>query len=264
MSSGAEAVEALMNLGLAEYEARCFVALTELSRGTAKEISRLADVPQSRVYDVTEQLHRKGLLDVQESDPREYSAVPVETAVERLRHEYDEHLAVADEALRPLEGRESDPDGVWKVAAGPDVVHRMTDHVREAEREVYLHATSEELLEPTLTDALADASDRDVSVLVEVPSETARERVHENVPEAEAAVTDLASGDFGDEPQTPGRLLMVDRETVLVSALRSGAVAGGVQETGIWSSTVGHGLVVWLRQFLVPRLERAEFRTAEE
>lgn len=54
MAVETDAIEALTELGLTEYEARCFVALSQLTQGTAKEISRVADVPQSRVYDVTE------------------------------------------------------------------------------------------------------------------------------------------------------------------------------------------------------------------
>lgn len=55
-----EAVTSLEELGLTEYEARCFVALTRLSKGTAKEVSQVADVPRSRVYDTIERLERTG------------------------------------------------------------------------------------------------------------------------------------------------------------------------------------------------------------
>ena len=41
----AEAIELLQELGLKEYEARCFVALTRLPFGTAKEISDVASAP---------------------------------------------------------------------------------------------------------------------------------------------------------------------------------------------------------------------------
>lgn len=49
MASEEETVESLVELGLTEYEACCLVAVTQLSQGTAKEISQIADVPQSRV-----------------------------------------------------------------------------------------------------------------------------------------------------------------------------------------------------------------------
>lgn len=63
MVSKTDTIDSLMDLGLSEYEVRCFVALTQLSEATAKEISQVADVPQSRVYDVANQLHERGLVD---------------------------------------------------------------------------------------------------------------------------------------------------------------------------------------------------------
>lgn len=61
MASKAEAVEALTELGSTEYEARCFVALSQLSEGTAQEISQVSEVPQSRVYDIADSLFQRGL-----------------------------------------------------------------------------------------------------------------------------------------------------------------------------------------------------------
>lgn len=45
-----QAAELLQQLGLKEYEAKCFVALTRLPSGSAKDISGIAAVPRTRVY----------------------------------------------------------------------------------------------------------------------------------------------------------------------------------------------------------------------
>jgi len=44
-----EAIEVLQQLGLKEYEARCFVGLTRVSAGTAKKLSDLTEVPRTRI-----------------------------------------------------------------------------------------------------------------------------------------------------------------------------------------------------------------------
>lgn len=46
-----EAVEVLQQLGLKEYEAKCFAGLSLLSSGTAKQVNDTTDVPRTRVYD---------------------------------------------------------------------------------------------------------------------------------------------------------------------------------------------------------------------
>lgn len=264
MVSEEETVESLVELGLTEYEASCLVAITQLSQGTAKEISQIADVPQSRVYDVAEKLYRKGLVDIQESDPQKYYALPVDRAIKRLREEYRKNLETADENLRSLESRDRNDSGVWEIANREDVRIRVEMHVDEATEEIYFHVSHEESLESEILDALAQATDRGVVVRVEVPNESARSRVHETVPAARVAVSDLQFDSVSEGEEEPGRLLMVDRETILLSALTDGLVPQETSETGIWGSQLGGGLIAWQRHLLESRLAGLEFVTASD
>lgn len=259
MASKPVAVEALIELGLSEYEARCFVALTQLSQGTAKDVSQIADIPQSRVYDVTEELHEKGLIDIQESDPKRYFALPVDRALERLEIEFDEHLDTAGEQLQALEGQETNQEGVWEIAHREDVRNRVEMHVEHADEEVYLLVADAELLEDGVLDALRGAIDRDVTVLLEVPAESDRAKIQNLVPGSRVAVAEFTVGALSDDHNRPGRLLMVDRDTVLMSERQEGLVPDDLEETGVWGTAVGHGLVAWIRELLETRRERLEF-----
>ena len=60
-----KAVTALQELGLKEYEAQCFVGLSRLPSGTAKQLSEITDVPRTRVYDAIRLLEAQGLVEVQ-------------------------------------------------------------------------------------------------------------------------------------------------------------------------------------------------------
>ena len=84
-----EAVTALQELGLKEYEAQCFVGLSRLSSGTAKQLSEITDVPRTRVYDAIRLLEAQGLVEVQHSSPQRFRAVPLEEATETLRDQYE-------------------------------------------------------------------------------------------------------------------------------------------------------------------------------
>lgn len=264
MPSEAEAVEALMELGLSEYEARCFAALTQLSEGTAKEISQIADVPQSRVYDVTEMLAERGLVDIQRSEPKRYFALPVTHAMKSLQEDYTSTLEAANEQLQALEGRETDEAGVWEIADRDDVKIRLEMHTERANDDIYLLVAHGDLLNDDLIETLAAASDDGVSIFVEVPSESGREAVHERVPEAQVAVVDFTDHQAPIADQHAGRLLMVDRETVLLSARQEGLVPNDFEESGVWGSAVGHGLVVWIQQLLDARRQRLDFVTASD
>lgn len=259
MVSHAEITDSLTELGLTEYEARCYVALVQLSHGTAKEVSQVSDVPQSRVYDVTERLYQQGLIDVQESEPRTFRAMPPPVALKRLRREYDEYLDKAGRQLEELQSRDTDDEGVWKIATEEDVVLRAQMHVEDATEEVYLLVTDESLLEGELLDALEAACQRGVSVFVEVPGDSAAERLRGRVPDANVRVSPSPFEARLPDDQVPGRLLLVDRTTVLLSEVREGLVPQARDESGMWGRSAGHGLVAWLRPLLVTRLEDVGF-----
>jgi hypothetical protein len=137
-------------------------------------------------------------------------------------------------------------------------------HTDEATEELSLHVAEEHLLEEEVTGSLADASDRGVPIFVEVPTEAARQRLHSAVPATKVAVSDRSFGPDLDDGRSPGRLLMVDRETILVSALGVGVVPGEDEETGLWGGEVGRGLVVWVRELLLARMARVDFETADD
>lgn len=50
------AIEQLEALGCSTYAARTYVALVELGEGTAQEVSTVADVPRTRVYNAAAEL----------------------------------------------------------------------------------------------------------------------------------------------------------------------------------------------------------------
>ena len=64
-----EATEVLQRLGLKEHEARCFVGLSRVEAGTAKQLSEMTEVPRTRVYDAIRVLETQGLVEIQHSSP---------------------------------------------------------------------------------------------------------------------------------------------------------------------------------------------------
>jgi sugar-specific transcriptional regulator TrmB len=166
-----EAVHLLEELGLTEYESRCYVALTRVGNATAKEVSDLSDVPRSRVYDAVDRLHERGLVDVQQSDPRAYQSVPVEVALESLREEYTSKVDAAGEALDKLERAETqEHTGAWAIADHDHVSDRIGTLVDDAATEVYLLVVDGDVVEGRLVEQVTDAASRGASVVVEAPS----------------------------------------------------------------------------------------------
>ena len=79
----------LETLGLTEYESKTLVTLFKFDEIEAPEISRRAQVPKTRIYDVLDRLVRRGLAIEIKGRPKRYRvidrAVAIDTLVERKK-----------------------------------------------------------------------------------------------------------------------------------------------------------------------------------
>lgn len=128
-----EAVEVLQQLGLKEYEARCFVGLSRLHSGTAKQLSEMTEVPRTRVYDAIRMLEAQGLVEIQHSSPQQFRAVPLEEATETLRDQYEARVDRLHGALDTVEVIDADDDEspvqeVWAMT-GQDAIENRTNEL---------------------------------------------------------------------------------------------------------------------------------------
>ncbi|MBV0903543.1 TrmB family transcriptional regulator [Haloarcula salina] len=249
------AVKQLKALGLSTYAARTFVALASLGEGTAQDVTDVADVPRTRVYDAADELRERGLVDVKRTSPKRFWAISSETVGRHFEQEYDHRVTTMTEALDSLTAsdRRSEQRGVWTVTGRETVSERVVDFVATAEDEV-VYTTAETLLTDEIVESLAAASDRGVSIRLAQMSGPAEERVRETVPDAELF---NSLWDWTDTPA--GRLLMADRERTLVSVLVQGNGDHPPEprdETAIWGAGATNSLVVVLKALFTWELDR--------
>ena len=256
MTDERAAAEALEQLGLTEYEAKCFVALTQISEGTAKEISQVSDVPRSRVYDTIDGLHRHGLVDIQQSEPREYRAVSKDEAFDKLRRDYNSSIETADDALEQIESAKTqEQKGMWAIANGDQVSERVVALLDGAEEHVHFVLADETTLEESVLDLLASVSDHGVTVVVEVPTESVRERVEQIVPDAHVVVSEGLQETRKVVKKWPGQLIMVDHHAALASGVEESDLPDVTEETAVWTHGHDHGFAAWMRELLADRVD---------
>ena len=252
-----EAVSALHELGLTEYEARCFVALTRLSSGTAKEISQVADVPRSRVYDTIERLERRGLVNVQQTEPREYNAVEVDTACRRIREDYDSRINAAENALEQLERPQARADeGMWAITHQEHVTERIVTFLDDAEEIIHYLVPATEVTSQQIIDALDSAANRGVSVYMEVPTEADLDEFQIDDPNVAIVVSPDLQSTQKVYSEYPGQLLMIDRQATVATALKDSDLPGVTNEMAVWTYGHDHGFAVWTHELLSDRLAR--------
>lgn len=257
------AVEQLEHFGLSRYAARTFVALSSLGSGTARDISEVSDVPRSRVYDAAEELHQLGFVDIQDGSPKRFWAISAETVSTSLEQTYQHRRTRLREALDDLAPKElrSEQHGVWTVSGADHVSTRVGEFFAEAEDEI-VYMTVEDLLTEELIDALATAADRGVSIELAGISPPVQERIQHRIPGARLFESLWVWSDT-----SAGRLLMVDGEQTLISAMVNGPEEDHTaprSETAIWGKGSANSLVVVLRAIFTWRLQDDRMMETEE
>ncbi|WP_248896903.1 TrmB family transcriptional regulator [Haloplanus halobius] len=247
-----EAVGTLRTFELTEYEAKSFVALMRLREGTAKEVSEVADVPRARIYDSMDALQDRGLVSVQESKPRRFRAVSPDEAVDLLERECRSRLDRLGAVLPRLGSpdRSTGAGEVWSMEGEAAVSERLATLVDDAEHEVLLAVGVEALLGDELVDALTDAADRGVTVVVGSPGEPIRDRLRDCLDDADVVETWTWWDAYPIETGAVTSVLMVDGDALLVSADAASDLPGVRNHRAIWTDSADAPVVGLMRPLL--------------
>ena len=267
LSNHQEAIELLQQLGLKEYEAKCFVALTRIPKGTAKEISDISEVPRTRVYDAVRVLETKGLIEIQHSSPTVYRAVPMTEATATLRSEYESRVDSLVDAIDRIEPAPSDEDEevtheVWSLTGAKPIANRTDELIDGASEEIVLVVGSEEVLTAELIDKLQRARSQGHDVIVGTPTSELREAVQDALPEVAVFVSGLewlenTLGD-GTDDTALSRLLLVDHNTILVSTVTESGNGDSATEKAVFGRGFENGIVVIARRLMATGLRSAD------
>ncbi|EMA24867.1 TrmB family transcriptional regulator [Haloarcula marismortui] len=262
VSNQDKAIELLQQLGLKEYEAKSFVALARRQRGTAKDISETSEVPRTRVYDAIRVLESKGLVETQHSNPQIFRAVSIDEAVNTLQSEYvdrAESLRSALSGLEPTDEEESTEatHEVWSISGDQGITSRTRQLIEGATEELILVVGHESIFTDQLAEQLQSAQERDVNVIIGTVDEELQATIQDALPDVEVFVSGL---DWLSRSPLPGddteisRLLLADREAILLSSFTETRADGREHEQGVFGRGFDNGLVAITRRLMATGL----------
>ncbi len=167
----AEIVQFLADLGLTEYEAKTLSTLFKLKETEAPEISRIAQVPKTRVYDVLDRLTKKGLVIEIFGRPKKYRVVEPKEALDILVKRKKEEVKALEEKSTELKSlvegfeglQEEDGEKVMKVKDKQDFNRILAQEIGNAKETVVAFSKLDEGND-TLKEALHNAIKKKISV----------------------------------------------------------------------------------------------------
>ncbi|WP_222916254.1 helix-turn-helix domain-containing protein [Natrinema sp. SYSU A 869] len=255
-----EAISLLQDLGLQEYEARCFMALNKLPSGTAKEIHEISDVPRTRVYDAIRVLESQGLVEVQHTSPQVYRAVDIDEATQTLRQKYDNRIETLETHLKNTEVQDIEENEhvqeVWSLTGHEAIESRTIELIDEAESEIAFLVVDEDILSETLFDGLQEAVDRELSMILGGQTDAITAALGTELPNTRVFETglDWLTGIESDDEVAISRILLVDRETLLIGSYYPNAAGENANEQAIFARGLENGIVVLLRRLVTAGL----------
>ncbi|WP_227134467.1 TrmB family transcriptional regulator [Halorubellus salinus] len=239
-----DAIESLERLGLTSYEAKVFIALQKLGSGTAREVSRVADVPRSQVYSVTEGLEDRGLVEVQQSSPMQYRPVRIEEARKTLRERFetesDRAFGYVESVRNERGGEREEQEAIWTLSGRGHVAERAAELVRNAEESVVFAARTPDLVTDDIAAALREAATGGVTVRVVSVNPDVRELF-----ESDASIATMDTAEPAVDDERTGRAVLADGNVVLMSVLGDcGDIPELNTETAFWTARTNFATVL--------------------
>lgn len=222
------AVEALKDLGLTDYEARVYTALTRIKTGIASEIHQISGIPRSAVYGALEKLARRGIVEVQPTKPMRYRVVTPASTLEKLRSSF---LLEARAALAALEevyqedADASDDDNIWIDRGARNVHDKLLEIICGSGQEIII--SNSDILDVLIVRyqifydlllALTEAVERGVRIRITVTTHSTEKTFSGSIPGAEVRQAGSKT--------CMGCLITADsRRSIIVVCGRSGPIA---------------------------------------
>lgn len=154
-----ETVCKLRDLGFSQYETSCYLALISNHPANGSQLSKVSGIARSRIYDVLRNMTRKGL--VQEVGNGQYTPIPPDELLKRLRSQFESDLAILEEQFHEM-ATESTYEYVWAIQGYHYVLKRATQMIKAAQHEIYVRLFPETAVH--LNKHLHEAAKRGVNI----------------------------------------------------------------------------------------------------
>ena len=149
-----EIIAKLKEIGLNEYQSKVYVALLKKYPATGYEISKIANIPQSRTYDTLKSLESLHIAISSGTNPVTYTPIKPKELTKRYKRKIDSAIDFLDKKLPDVK-EETYTEPILTVSGKTKILEKAIELIQSAKKNVYISIFAQDFkhLEQYLLDA---------------------------------------------------------------------------------------------------------------
>lgn len=149
-----EIIAKLKDIGLNEYQSKVYVAMLKKYPATGYEISKLANIPQSRTYDTLKSLESMHIAISSGTNPITYNPIKPKELIKQYRRKYNTTLDFLDKKLPDIK-EDSYTEPILTVSGKTKVTEKLKELIIGAKKSIFISLFAQDFkyLEQHLLDA---------------------------------------------------------------------------------------------------------------
>ena len=138
----ADLVEKLKEIGFNTYEAKVYIALLKKYPATGYEVSKLANIPQSRTYDTLKVLEEKNIVAATNTSPTTYTPIKPKQILSGYQKKINSTLNYLEKHLPEVKDNYNEP--VITINGKQNIQSKILEVIQSAKREIYMEIWSQD------------------------------------------------------------------------------------------------------------------------
>jgi len=138
----ADLVEKLKELGFNSYEAKVYIALLKKHPATGYEVTKLANIPQSRTYDTLKILEQKNIVTINSSNPLTYTPVKPKVLLSGYQKKIASTVNYLEKHLPDVKEKYNEP--IITITEEREIENKIKEVINNSKKEIYVECWAQD------------------------------------------------------------------------------------------------------------------------
>lgn len=158
----ADLVEKLKEIGFNTYEAKVYISLLKKYPATGYEVAKLANIPQSRVYDTLKILEERNIVSASNTKPVSYTPIKPKQLLSSYQKKMNSTLNYLEKHLPEVKEDYNEP--IITISGKQNIQNKILEVIQNAKREIYMEVWSQDF--KIFEQELLNAYNRNVEIRI--------------------------------------------------------------------------------------------------